>query len=95
MSIISPVFNEASYSDQSGFPLAGGQIWQYYAGSTEPTTTYADRDRSVENPNPIILNANGRAGTAIWLDGGSLYNLVLTDADGNPLVQFDNIGQGE
>jgi hypothetical protein len=89
---LSPVFNEASYADQSGFPLAGGQIWQYQAGSDSvQQITYTDSSGDVENSNPLVLDASGRMQTGIWLSENLSYHLVLTDALGNPLVQYDNV----
>jgi hypothetical protein len=49
------------FSDQNGTPLAGGCVFTYNAGTTTPAATYVDINGIVQNTNPIILDAAGRA----------------------------------
>jgi hypothetical protein len=80
------------FSDQ-GIVLSGGLLYTYLAGTTTPAPTYTTPNLAVANPNPIVLNSNGRAPQEIWLQQGTLYKFVLTDANNNPLSvgTFDNI----
>ena len=59
--------------DTSGRPLAGGCLQTFAAGTTTPKTTYSD-SIGTANPNPVVLDASGRA--AVWLGAGA-YKLVL------------------
>ena len=94
MALLSPIFNLPYFTNNSGDPLAGGQIFAYEAGSTSVLkVTYIDQDETATNPNPIILDSAGRlpGNTAIWLETG-LYNLVLTAPDGTTVLKsFDNV----
>jgi hypothetical protein len=91
--LISPVFNEESFSDNLGNPLSGGKIFQYEAGSSSVfKDTFTSEGGTVANANPIVLDSSGRLTAAIWLTQGEAYNLVLTQADGTTVLKgFDNI----
>lgn len=67
--------------DTTGFPLIGGQLFSYEANTTTPKSTWADPYGLTPNPNPVILDADGRA--IVWLDG--FYALTLTDRHGEVL----------
>jgi hypothetical protein len=72
--------------DDDGFPLDGGFLYTYAAGTSTPATTYTDADLLVPNTNPIVLSspittgyplgptfASCHAGTAIFpLDSAKL-----------------------
>ena len=92
---ISPIFNQERFTDNLGNPLAGGLIFAYEAGSTSVLqSTYSDQAGAVANPNPIVLDSSGKlpGETAIWLEPGVLYNLVLTAADGVTVIKsFDDV----
>lgn len=72
--------------DNNGRPLAGGQVWTYQAGTSAPATTYATSTvtgvGAVPNPNPVILDASGRAD--IWIPDASVmtYKWVVKNAAG-------------
>jgi hypothetical protein len=69
--------------NQNGSPVAGGQLFTYAAGTTNPIATYTDSTGLVANANPIILDANGQA--SIWLLPSVAYKFVLSPAtDTNP-----------
>jgi hypothetical protein len=93
--LLSPIFNDQQFQDNSGNPLAGGRIFQYEAGSFSVLqTTYTDESGAVANANPIVLDSSGRlpGNIAIWLQPGQLYNLVLTAADGTTVLKsFDDV----
>ena len=93
--LLSPIFNDPLFTDNSGNPLAGGRVFAYEAGSFSVLqATYSDESGAVTNPNPIVLDSSGRlpGTTAIWLEPGVLYNLVLTAPDGiTVLKSFDDV----
>lgn len=63
--------------DDNGNPLSGGKVFTYQAGTNKPKATFTGEDGSVQNTNPVILNAAGYA--AIHLAGA--YKIVLKDAN--------------
>lgn len=65
------------FFDSNGEPLVGGKLFSYQAGTSTPLATYTDQSGSVENPNPVILDANGECD--VWL-GSSSYKFVLFDS---------------
>lgn len=72
-------------SDQ-GVVGSGFQLNTYVGGTVStPLTTYTTASLSVTNPNPIVLQSNGRlpANTNIWVPAGTLTKLVLMDASSN------------
>lgn len=75
--------------DTDGFPLAGGLLYSYAAGTSTPKATYTDHLGTTPNTNPVVLDPTGAA--QVWLDGS--YKLLLTDADGvtQPGYPVDNI----
>ena len=85
--ITSPLFYE---TDQSNNPLAGGKVYSYQAGTLTPLTTYTDATLTVPNPNPVILDAYGKA--QIWL-GPYTYKLNVTDVNNvqHPDYPVDNL----
>jgi hypothetical protein len=66
---------------------AGGSLQFYDYQTTTPKATYSDRELTIENPNPVPLNAAGRLSVQVWLDGE--YTVQLKDEDdtdiGGPL----------
>lgn len=74
--------------DANGVPLAGGKLFTYAAGTTTPLATFTDSTGSVQNANPVILDAAGRAD--VWMTPGLLYKFVLQDSAGNLIRSEDN-----
>jgi len=72
-------------------PLAGGKLYTYSPGTSNPKVTYSDDQGVTQNTNPIILDSVGRA--SVWLDGA--YNMSLYDA--NDVLQWtkDNVVSGD
>jgi len=62
------------FFDINGKPLAGGKVFTYAAGTTNPQVTYTDSTGLVPAANPIILDAGGFA--SIWL-GALVYKIVV------------------
>lgn len=80
------------FFDSNGNPLAGGLIFTYAAGTTNPLPTYTDSSGLIQQTNPIVLDAGGFPpnGTAIWL-GPSFYNIVVQNSNGVQQWTQDNI----
>jgi len=75
--------------DANGFPLAGGKLYSYVAGTSTPLATYTTQALDVPNTNPIVLDASGRA--SVFLEDGVGYKFILHDALGNVIWTEDNI----
>ena len=73
--------------DDNGNPLSGGKLFTFSAGTNTPKATFTTEDGSVEQPNPVVLDAAGRA--TVFIDGA--YRYRLEDADGNIVRTVDNI----
>jgi hypothetical protein len=56
-----------------------GTLTFYDKGTTTPKAIYSDEALTIANPNPLDLDAAGRAENEVWLDGE--YTVVLKDAD--------------
>ena len=87
---LSPIANDQIF-DSAGDPLVGGQVETYLAGSSTPAATYTSDAGSVQNGNPIILNALGYAPNAVWLSSGVAYKFIIKDANGAVLRTIDNV----
>lgn len=68
-------------------PLAGGFLQFYDKGTTTPRDTWSDEALTVLNPNPVPLDAAGRAEFAIWLDGE--YSVVIRSSAGETIWTRD------
>lgn len=73
-----------------GKPLAGGKVYSYAAGTTINKATYTTMAGTVENPNPIILDQNGKA--KIFLGDGA-YRLRIFDKNGALIDDIDQISR--
>jgi hypothetical protein len=79
------------YSDLNGNPLASGTVEFWEAGgTTTPLDTFTDSALTVANPNPIPLNADGRAPDPVFLQQLS-YNVVLKNSGGSVEWSRDNV----
>ncbi|MDE1896034.1 MAG: tail fiber protein [Rhodospirillales bacterium] len=72
---------KTQFLDGNGAPLAGGSVSFYIPGTTTQLATYQDQALSVENTNPVILDANGEA--LIW--GFGSFRQVVQDVNGNTI----------
>lgn len=72
---------ETTFVDANGAPYAGGKVYTYVPNTLTPKGTYADPYGATLNPNPVVLDANGRA--IIW--GSGVYREVLQDQFGNTI----------
>ena len=89
MSILSPM-PVMQFFDDNGQPLAGGRLYTYEAGTLTPLATYTDETGTTSNPNPVVLDAAGRAN--IWLSTADLYYWELEDSNGSQIWTADNVG---
>lgn len=81
------------FFDNNGVPLAGGKLYTYDAGTTNPQTTYTSSSGAIAHTNPIILDAAGRVsgGNEIWLTDGQAYKFLLKTSTDVQLWSADNI----
>lgn len=79
------------FAPNTNFPLAGGKVYTYAAGTNTPLATYTDSSQGVANTNPVILDAQGEA--SIWLGAGLSYKIDLFDASNVHIAGFpvDNV----
>lgn len=70
---------ETQFVDTNGEPLAAGSVYMYVPGTTTFKSTWQDAAQTIQNSNPIILDAAGRA---IILGSGQ-YRQVVYDAANN------------
>jgi hypothetical protein len=82
--IVDPLW--AGIFDNSGQPLASGQVFSYAAGTMATKSLYLDRGETSAAPNPVILDANGRA--IVYGDGA--YKLIIEDVNNVTLYSVDN-----
>lgn len=80
--------NEQFY-DGAGNPMAGGQLFFFASGTSTPQNTFNDSGLTIANPNPVVLDSAGRAGS-IFL-GSNAYKVVLQDILGNLIWTFDPV----
>lgn len=74
---LTPVWQQAQFFDDTGYPLTNGQVWTYANNVDETVPSWTDKTGTVHNTNPIILDSSGRMQTEIWLRAGDFYCLVL------------------
>jgi hypothetical protein len=75
----------------AGLPLNAGLIYTYIAGGTTPQATYTTSAGTVANANPVVLGADGRPPSEVWLLAGQSYRIDVKDSLGNLLGSYDNI----
>ena len=83
---------ERRFLDADGNPLSGGFLYSYIAGTTTPQETYSEASGAdgSQNPNPIELDADGRAPNDIFILPTG-YKFLLEDADNVEQYTFDNV----
>lgn len=88
---LSPIGNGFQFFTSTGVPLAGGLLYTYQAGSSTPLASYTDTAGLFANTNPIVMNADGRPPSEIWLTAGFNYKFVLSTAGNVQIASYDNI----
>jgi len=79
MATIAPVF-KMQFLDSNGDPLSYGLLYTYDAGTTTARGTYTTAAGSTLNPNPVVLDAAGRAD--LFLQAGVSYKFTLQNSSG-------------
>jgi len=74
------------FFDINGDPLSSGKLYFFDAGTTNPKTTYADKDLTVPNPNPIELDGAGRLISRVYLQNSS-YRVQLRNS--SDVIEWD------
>jgi hypothetical protein len=87
-------FIKPQWLTTAGIPAVGYKLFSYLAGTSTKTPTYTSENLDVENDNPTILDAGGRA--SIWLDPDISYKFVLalptdTDPPTSPIWSVDEV----
>lgn len=83
------------FFDLNGFPLAGGKLYTYQAGTNNLKDTFSDADGIYKNTNPIILTDSGSC--VIYIEAKeessneNAYRFMLYDNEDRFLFSFDNI----
>lgn len=93
---LSPIGNDAPFTDGNGNPLSGGLLYTYTAGSSTPQTTFTTETANVQNANPIELGSTGYPSSggnivSIWLTAGVSYKFTLKTSAGVDIWTRDNI----
>ena len=81
---LSPWLKPRFFITGTNRPLAGGLMYTYKAGTTDPATTYSN-DTGTTNTNPIVLDSDGQCD--LFLDDSVIYRIILKNAAG--VTQFD------
>jgi len=81
---LSPWLKPRFFITGTNRPLAGGLMYTYKAGTTDPATTYSD-DAGTPNTNPIQLDSDGQCD--LFLDDSVSYRIILKNSAG--VTQFD------
>ena len=68
-------------------PLNGGLVYTYVAGTSTPISLYIDREETTNAPNPIELDAYGRA----IVFGNGIYRFIVKDASGTIVWSADGL----
>jgi len=75
--------------DTQGRPLAGGLLYFFQAGTTNPQNAFLDSALTLPHPNPITLAADGRVPQFYLADGQ--IKIRLATAAGVTIVAADNL----
>ncbi len=73
--------------DPTGQPAVFGKLYTYVQGSEDPKATYINPEGTIENDNPVDLDAKGEAN--IYWASDDLYYIRLYDKDGNLVYDQD------
>lgn len=83
------------FADATGNALSGALLFYYAAGTSTKQNTYSDKGLTIPNPNPIVLDANGRSPTPVFFSNLP-YKVILapstdTDPPTSPIWTEDNV----
>lgn len=72
----------------TGQPAIGGKLYTYVHGTSTPKATYQDKNASVPNTNPVILDGKGEAN--IYWATDDLYKIELYTSSDQLVYSQDN-----
>lgn len=78
----------AKFTSKLGIPLSGCKVYTYEPNSDIPKKTWRDIDKSVENTNPIQLDAAGEAD----IYGVGFYRVLVKDFFGLTIYDVEKTG---
>lgn len=80
------------YFDDNGDPLTGGKVYFFAAntGYATPKNTYTDYALTTAHAHPIVLDADGRPPSPIYLESG-IYDVRIDDANDVALDTVDDV----
>lgn len=73
----------------AGALVPGAKAYFYINATTTAQAVYTDQTLTTAHPQPVVADGNGRF-PAIYLDGGLLYKVVITDASDVEIYTEDN-----
>jgi predicted secreted protein len=81
------------FLDDSGVPVNAGLVYFFRTGTSTEQDTYSDSTLDTANANPVVLNASGRATTAIYGNpsSGYRYRVRLTTSAGSQIWYYDDV----
>src|SRR5579872_2808838 len=82
-------YPELQFFSNTGAPLSGGCLFSYEAGTTTLLATYPNNSGFGANPDPLTLDAAGRAN--VWLQP-SAYKFMLAAAPSSGSCSTSNFG---
>lgn len=90
MATAAPLFNVQFFTN-TGVPAAGYLLDTFETGTTTPKTSFTNAAGTINNANPIVLDADGRC--SLWLGTGEYtLRLRLPVAQGGTTVRtWDNV----
>jgi hypothetical protein len=80
---------DIQFADQNGLPYAGGTLGFFASGTSTPLSTFSDSGLSIANPNPVVLDSAGRAGS-VFLQNLA-YKVTLSDVNSNLIWTIDPV----
>lgn len=80
------ILNGQQFFDDNGNPLSNGKVYTYISGTSTLKATYEDRELTILNTNPVILDAAGRC----KMFGTGVLRVVVKDA--NDVLLTDTSG---
>lgn len=78
------------FFDNNGDPLSSGTVETFIPNTSTHKTTWQDSAETIDNTNPIVLDAAGRA----IIYGSGLYRQVVKDSNGNLIWDAVTYAQG-
>jgi hypothetical protein len=85
VAFLAPYLRQQFFAPNGEF-LSYGLVYSYEASTTTPIATFTDSTGSIQNTNPVVLDAYGSC--SIWLIPNTGYKLSVFDQFGNQLPGY-------